>query len=114
MTEFTKTKMHFALALLGTLFALHSMVPEYGHLGVTYPGFTVLACPCPGFTITLLHLYALIGGLLALTVYCYAVSLLSERPSGRAEKFGNYLYALSILIVPLYVLLYGSNVLAKE
>jgi hypothetical protein len=104
MTDFTKTKMHFALALLGTLFAVHEMVPKYGHLGFPY-----LNVP-----ITFLQVYALMAILLALTVYCYAVSLLSEKHAPRAEKVGNYLYALSILIVPLYGLLYASSVLARE
>ena len=38
MSEFTKTKMHFALALIGTLFALHPLVEKYPDLGFDYLG----------------------------------------------------------------------------
>ena len=36
MTEFTKTKMHFALGMIGTLFALHPIVERYPDLGFDY------------------------------------------------------------------------------
>jgi hypothetical protein len=104
MTDFTKTKMHFALALLGTLFALHQILDKWQDVGFTYLGYKI----------EIIHVYGVIGGLLALTVYCFAVGLLSERSSPRAEKVGNYLYALAILILPLYGLLYLSNLLAQQ
>jgi HEPN domain-containing protein len=100
MTDFTKTKIHFALALLGTLFAIHPYVEQWEHAGFSYLGYRL----------EVFHAYALTGGLLALSVYFYATSLLSERSSTRAERLGNYLYALGILIFPLYGLFYLSSV----
>ncbi|HEV3238447.1 MAG TPA: HEPN domain-containing protein [Gemmataceae bacterium] len=99
MTEFTKTKIHFALALLGTLFAIHPYVEQWEHLGFSYWKYHL----------EIFHAYALTGGLLALSVYFYAMALLSERTSTRAERLGNYLYALGILIFPLYGLFYLSS-----
>jgi HEPN domain-containing protein len=99
MTEFTKTKIHFALALLGTLFAIHPYVEQWEHAGFSYLGYRL----------EVFHAYALTGGLLALSVYFYATALLSERTSTRAERVGNYLYALGILIFPLYGLFYLSS-----
>ncbi|MFL5241075.1 MAG: hypothetical protein ACJ8FY_03120 [Gemmataceae bacterium] len=99
MTEFTKTKIHFALALLGTLFAVHPYVEQWEHAGFVYLGYRL----------EIFHAYALTGGLLALTVYFYATALLSERTSTRAERAGNYLYALGILIFPLYGVFYLSS-----
>src|SRR5258708_19593158 len=99
MTEFTKTKIHFALALLGTLFAVHPYVEQWEHAGFSYLDYRL----------EIFHAYALTGGLLALTVYFYGTALLSERTSTRAERAGNYLYALGILIFPLYILFYLSS-----
>src|SRR5579859_3309315 len=99
MTEFTKTKIHFALALLGTLFAVHPYVEKWERAGFVYLGYRL----------EIFHAYALTGGLLALTVYFYATALLSERTSTRAERAGNYLYALGILIFPLYGVFYLSS-----
>jgi hypothetical protein len=101
MTEFTKTKIHFALALLGTLFAIHPYVERWEHAGFAYLGYTL----------EVFHAYALTGGLLALSVYFYATALLSERTSTRAERVGNYLYAIGILIFPLYGVFYLSSLL---
>jgi HEPN domain-containing protein len=103
MTEFTKTKMHFALAMLGTLFALHSLLNEFENWTFHWLDYEV----------KLIYVYALIGGLLAFTVYSYALALLTERPSSRWERLGNYTYALAILTVPLYGFLYLSKFLAE-
>jgi hypothetical protein len=99
MTEFTKTKIHFALALLGTLFAVHPYIREWEHNYFEYLGYKL----------EIFHAYGLTGGLLALAVYFYATSLLSERTSTRAERVGNYLYAIGILVFPLYGVLFLSS-----
>jgi HEPN domain-containing protein len=99
MTEFTKTKMHFALALLGTLFAVHQFVIQLDNVGFTYLGYRL----------ELFHAYGLTGGLLGLSVYFYGMALLSEKPASRAERAGNYLYAIGLLIFPLYGGLYLST-----
>jgi hypothetical protein len=105
MTEFTKTKMHFALALLATLFALHHILEKFGET----IGFDYL-----GYFLPIYYPYALIGGLLALTVYFYALALLSERAYSLLEKTGNYCYAVAILILPLYGGLYLSSLAADH
>jgi hypothetical protein len=103
MTEFTKTKIHFALALLGTLFAIHPYIEQWKDDGFPLPDVLL-----QGEMLRVEHVYALTGGLLALSVYFYATSLLTERVSSRSERLGNYLYAVGILIFPLYGLLWLS------
>jgi HEPN domain-containing protein len=104
MTEFLKTKMHFALALLGTLFALHPVVERIQDIGFQYLGVEL----------KVYHAYALIAGLLAFTVYCYALTLLSERSHSWVERLGNYAYALAVMVLPLYGGLYATNELARH
>jgi hypothetical protein len=104
MTEFTKTKIHFALALLGSLFALHPFLEKYQDWGFMYLGYDL----------KVLYAYGLLAGLLALCVYCYGLTLLSEKPHSSLEKLGNYVYALAVMVVPLYGGLYGSSLLAER
>src|SRR5271166_6527861 len=104
MTEFTRTKMHFALALIGTLFAVHTFVVQYQDLGPSYEGYKL----------RVIDLFMGMVGLLAFTVYCYAIALLSEKPSSRMERLGNLTYALAILIVPLYGALWLSSWAAEQ
>jgi HEPN domain-containing protein len=104
MTDFTKTKTHFALALLGTLFALHPFLDRFQEMGFLYLGYDL----------KLFYAYALIAGLLALAVYCYGLALISERPHSGLEKLGNYAYALGVMVLPLYGGLYVSSLLADR
>jgi hypothetical protein len=106
ITEFTKTKMHFALAFLGTLFALHPLVERFGF---GERGFDYL-----GWSLAIDYVYGLIAALLGITVYFYAMALLSERPYSWMEKTGNYVYALAILVPPLYGGLYLSTLAAER
>src|SRR5262245_62093248 len=103
MTDFTRTKMHFALALIGTLFAVHSFLGGMPEKPLDL-GFGYL-----GERLTISHLFAVTFGLLAFTIYCYAIALLSEKPSSRMERLGNFSYGLAILIVPLYGALWASS-----
>jgi hypothetical protein len=103
MTDFTKTKMHFALALLGTMFAVHPYVERVEHAGFDYLGYPL----------EVFHAYGLTAALLALAIYCYAMAMMSERPASRIERVGNYFYAISILIFPLFAVLYGSHLLER-
>jgi hypothetical protein len=112
MTDFGKTKITFALALLGTLFAIHPFVERYGDLGFDFPYWAGATILTEKLTITLV--YSLVAGLLALGVYCYAASLLSERPNSFLEKLGNYSYAIAVLLLPLYGGLYLSSLLADR
>jgi hypothetical protein len=102
MTEFTKTKIHFALALLGVLFALHPFLERIQEHGFVYLDYEL----------KVFYAYVLIAGLLALCVYCYGVTLVSERPHSWLERLGNYSYALAVMVLPLYGGLYVSSLLA--
>ena len=106
MTEFTKTKMHFALGMIGTLFALHPLVERYPDLGFDYQ---VLQW---SVSLKMIYAYALLGGLLALCVYCYGVALMGQHSSW-VERLGNFSYAVAILTPPLYGMLYLSTFLSK-
>ena len=74
MTEFTKTKMHFALALLGTLFALHPFVEKFEAASFDYPVMDNT------IHFRVAYVFTTVAGFLAFTVYCYAIALLSEKP----------------------------------
>jgi HEPN domain-containing protein len=104
MTEFAKTKISFALALLGTLFALHPFLDRYADRGFLYLGYDL----------KIFYAYALVAALLSLCVYCYAVALTTERPHSRLEKLGNSSYALAIMILPIYGGLYVAGLLAWQ
>lgn len=103
MTDFTKTKMHFALALLGTLFAMHPVVEKWQEAGFEYLSHRL----------TIFYAYGCMAALLAVAIYCYAAALMSERPASRIERVGNYCYALSIFVFPLYGGLYLAHRLER-
>jgi hypothetical protein len=104
MTDFTKTKIHFALALLAALFALHPFLDRIGDNGFLYLGYEL----------KIFHAYLLIAGLLALCVYCFGLTLISERPHSWLERLGNYSYALAVIVLPLYAGLYLASLLADQ
>jgi hypothetical protein len=110
LTEFTKTKMHFALALIGTLFALHPFVERFGDRGFVYPVWRDEV----QVDLKIYYVYGLVAALLALTVYFYALGLLSERGYSWMEKAGNYSYAIAVMILPLYGGLYVSALVAER
>jgi hypothetical protein len=104
MAEFTKLKIGFALALLGTLFALHPLLDRSPDLGFYYLGYYL----------KVMHAYALTSGLLGLCVYLYAVTLLNDHPHSWGERTGNAIYGLAIMIVPIYGGLFLSAILAER
>ncbi len=104
MTEFTKLKMGFALALLGTLFALDPFLDRFDDRGFVYLGFNL----------KVFYAYALTAGLLSLCVYGYAVALMSDRPHPWRERAANFSYSLAVLIVPIYGGLFLSAELADR
>ncbi len=104
MTEFTKTKIHFALALLAAIFALHPFLQRWEDAGFWYLGFEV----------KLFYAYVLVAGLLSLSVYCFGLTLFSERPHAGMERLGNYFYALAAIVIPLVGALYLSALLAEQ
>lgn len=104
MTEFTKLKISYALALLGTLFALHPFLDRFADRGFLYLGYDL----------KIFYAYSLTSGLLSLCVYLYAVTLMSDRPHSWCERTGNSAYALAVLVVPIYAGLYLSAKLADR
>jgi HEPN domain-containing protein len=104
MAEFTRLKIGFALALLGTLFTLHPLLDRAPDLGFTYLGYRL----------EVVHAYALTAGLLGLCVYLYAVTLLNDHPHSRFERAGNAAYSLAILVLPVYGGLFLSATLAER
>ena len=104
MTEFTKLKITFAMALLGTLFALHPLLDRFADWGFLYLGYDL----------KVFYVYSLTSGLLSLCVYLYAVTLLNDHPHSWCERTGNSTYALAILVVPIYAGLYLSAKLADQ
>jgi hypothetical protein len=104
MNEFTKTKMHFTLALLGSLFALHPFLKEYEDASFVYLDYTI----------KLSYIYVVFAGLLALCIYLYGVTLVSERPHSWLERLGNYCYGLAIMSVPFFGGLYLASLLAER
>ena len=104
MTRFTKTKIHFALALLGTLFALHPFLQEVENAHFEYLGYEI----------KVLYGYLLMAGFLGLCVYCYGLTLLSRRSHSSLEMLGNYAYALAVMVAPTLGGLYVSSLLAER
>ncbi len=107
MNDFKKAKITFALALLGTLFTLHRVVENADYQAATT--FTTYL----GYEVNIVHAYLLLAGLLALTVYFYAIGFMTEHPTAWVEKLGNLIYALAIMVVPMYGVLYLSSFLAE-
>jgi hypothetical protein len=104
MTEFTKTKIHFALALLGTLFALHPFLDRFEDAGFLYLGY-----PIKWF-----YAYLATAGCLAICVYCFGLTLVSEKPHSWLEHVGNDFYILAVTIGPLFSGLYVASLLAEQ
>jgi hypothetical protein len=104
MAEFTKLKIGFALALLGTLFALHPLLDRAPDLGFFYLGYDLKVS----------HAYALTSGLLGVCVYLYAVTLLNDHSHSWCERAGNSIYGLAIMVLPIYVGLFFSALLAER
>jgi len=102
LTEFTKTKISFMLALLGMLFALHPVLDPFLGAGYEYLGIHL----------RVYHAYTLTAGLLSLGVYFYGIALLTERPHSWLERLGNSAYALAIIVPPLFGGLYFSSLMA--
>jgi hypothetical protein len=102
MTDFTKTKIHFALALLGSLFALHPFLDRYQNQGFLYLGYEL----------KWVYAYGATAVSLALCVYFFGLTMVSERSHSWLERLGNDFYALAVMIGPLFGGIYLSSLLA--
>ncbi len=101
MTEYTKTKMHAALALLGTLFALRPYVGDIQHVGFVFLDYHV----------SVLFALGTMAALLGVAVHCFALEMIRSRPLSLVERLGNLCFALAVLVLPGFVLGYGLTAL---
>ncbi len=103
ITEFTKLRITYTIALLAALFALSPILEDVGDFG--YELF--------GFKIEIQLVYYILASLLGITVYLYGIELISERPFFRIKDITNFIYVMAILIIPLYVALYLATIIAS-
>lgn len=96
MSEYLKTKIGFALALLGVLFTVHPIVENYAQIGPQIGSIKF----------ELIYFYYVFAGLLSISVYGYAIDFLRDRTISVAQKIGNTVYGIAIFIPPLYVFLF--------
>ena len=92
MSNFAKTKVGFALALVGLLYVIHPLVLKHGEAGFSFFG-SVLE-----FQVIYYTMIALLG----CAVYFFAVDYITEAPIGNAHRLGNYFYAMSLLFPPVF------------
>lgn len=103
MSDFTKEKIAFAVALLATIFTITPVLDALGSAG-----FQLF-----GFALQVKHLFYLISASLGLSVYCYGIQFITERPLKVTRIVGDTFYALAIVAPVLYLLLFGGVRLAS-
>ena len=103
MSDFSRAKIVFALALVGVLYAVNPLIREFGHQGFVFFE-SVLQ-----FRVIYYTLIALLG----LAVYFFAIDFLSETPLGTAHRLGNLFYGMALLFPPVFVLVWLSIRLAE-
>ncbi|MGV2883616.1 HEPN domain-containing protein [Paenibacillus taichungensis] len=96
MTDFTKVKVGYALALLAALFSLNPLLEKMGG-----NGFELF-----GIKLEIDVFYYLIICLLGLAVYIYSIGFITEKPLSYFEKIGNAIYASSVMVPLLYFILW--------
>jgi HEPN domain-containing protein len=98
----SKDKILFVLTLLAALFTLQPILADFKTVGYSIGNFNF----------TLERLYYLVGALLGISVYFYAITFVTERFSFITQKIGNFFYAVSLVVIPLYFLIWiGLNLL---
>lgn len=104
MNEFSKTKIGYSLALLAALFALSPLINS-----------STFSFALFSYDISIHLIYWIFVGLLALTVYLYAISLIKEENKlyGKFHTIGNYIYAFSLLFPPAIFLLFGISLITS-
>lgn len=103
MTDFTKAKIGFALALLGVLFAIHPIIRDLGNIGFMFFGLLL----------EIRIFYYTVALFLSITVYAYAIEFISDRPVTIAQRVGNIVYAIALFVPASYSLLWITSWLAK-
>ena len=94
MNDFAKAIILFALARVAVLFALHSVIRDFGHEGFSFFGVVVQ------FRL----IYFMMLGLLGLVIYFYAVDFITDNPLGLAHRIGNLFYAITLLFPPVFAI----------
>jgi hypothetical protein len=92
VSDFAKTKVGFALAMVGLLYVLNPLILKHGDAGFPIFG-TILQ-----FQVIYYIMMALLGG----AVYFFAIEYVTETPVGKAHRLGNYLYAMALLFPPVF------------
>jgi len=102
MNDFSKIKIPFSLALLAAMFAISPLIQQYGQ--ASYSLF--------GLTVTLNFIYLIFCILLGASVYFYAIGLVGDRPFfDFINKVGHVIYALALIVPPLFLILYPISIL---
>jgi hypothetical protein len=101
MTDFVKTKLQAALALLGMLFALKPYLGDLSEVDFAFMDHHI----------SLLHALAGMAVLLGVAVHCYALEMIRSRPFSLIERLGNSTFALAVLVLPSFGLGYGLTAL---
>ena len=103
MNDFVKAKILFALALVAVLFAIHAVVRDFGHAGVSFFGVVV----------QFRYIYFMMLGLLGCVIYFYAVDFITDNPLGVAHRIGNLFYAITLLFPPVFAIVVLSIKVAE-
>jgi HEPN domain-containing protein len=102
MNDFSKVKIPFSLALLAVMFAISPLIQKYGDAHYTLFGLYI----------TLSFIYLLFCILLGSSVYFYAIGLVGDRPFfDYINKVGHVIYALALIVPPLFLILYPVSLL---
>lgn len=100
MTDFHKTKIGFALALLATAFAIYPIVQP--NLDT---GFEILS-----FNVSIGLAYSTTVAFLSAAVYVFALDFITVRPWTWVQKVGTGFYVAALMVPPLVTLLYLATV----
>lgn len=105
MTDLSKIKVPFALALLAAMFAVTPIIQQHG--GKFFQVFS--------YNVTLNLIYLVFCAALGCSVYFYAIGLLGEKPIFEwSNKIGHIAYALALVTPPFFSLLYIASVIAVQ
>lgn len=96
MTDFTKVKVGYALALLVALFSINPLLVKFGG-----NGFELL-----GLKLEINGFYYLFICLLGIAVYMYSIGFITEKSLSYFEKIGNAIYAGSVMVPFLLLVLW--------
>lgn len=104
MTEFSKIKIPFALALLAAMFAINPLLNKYGEIS-----YLIFEIP-----ISLNFIYLVFCSLLGASVYFYAIGLVGEKAIFEmSNTIGHVTYALALIAPPLFIILYPVSLAAS-